>query len=180
MRIEYTLDKNDFLEYQLFAASQSDRIKRKRRRNRLLVPVVYFFLGIWFLYSGNYPIAIIGLCFAVLWFLFYPFRERRLYIKHFKAFVEENHKNNFGKPVTVELGDDTIFAKDSGSESKILTSELKEINEIPSLIVLGLKSGNSLIISKNVSDLNAVRDRLKELSESLIVPYYTKDLWQWK
>jgi hypothetical protein len=46
MKIEYTLEKVDFLKYQLYAASKSASIIKSRKKSRLLLPIVYFVLGV--------------------------------------------------------------------------------------------------------------------------------------
>ncbi|MFM2386953.1 MAG: hypothetical protein RL660_1710 [Bacteroidota bacterium] len=61
MTITYTAHENDFLSYQLFAASQSERIKKKRRRSRLMLPILLALLLCNFS-SAKAEYSYVGLC----------------------------------------------------------------------------------------------------------------------
>lgn len=181
MTIKYKLDENDFLTHQLFVASKSDRIKKKRKRSKVLVPLVYIALGLYFLIENKYSLTIILFIIGLLWFIIYPLWEKRHYVKHYKGFIKENYKDRIGRIGTLEINNDYIIAKDNGSESKILTTELEEINEIPSSIIVRLKEGQSLLLPKDkVSDINSVSARLKELAIYLKIKYDIDEKWEWK
>ena len=68
-----------------------------------------------------------------------------------------------------------------GSESKVLTTELEEICEIPTTIFVRLKGGQSFILPKDkITDLDNVKARLKELAKHLKIKYDTDENWKWK
>src|SRR5688572_6178396 len=96
MTINFYTDENDFLAHQLFVASKSKRIKRKRKRNKIIVPLVYGAFGLWFLFGDRGSLAIIFFIVGLLWFFIYPLWEKRYYMKHYKAFIEENYKDRLG------------------------------------------------------------------------------------
>ncbi|MFM2386952.1 MAG: hypothetical protein RL660_1709 [Bacteroidota bacterium] len=148
MTITYTIGENDYLSYQLFAASQSERIKKKRRRSRLMTPIGYIILALLFFLKGSVTISIGLLCVALLWFLVYPIWESRHYVNHYKNYIKENYHARFDKPGTLEINKDYCIAKDDASESKFLTTEIAQIQEIPSIILIALKGGQSIILPK--------------------------------
>lgn len=49
MMIDYKIDECDFLTHQLFVASKSDRIKKKRQRSKIIVSLIYLAFGFLFL-----------------------------------------------------------------------------------------------------------------------------------
>lgn len=181
MTIELKIDENDFLTHQLYTASKSARIKRKRQRNKVVMPLIYIALGIVFFFSNRVATGIIFFIIAPLWFFIYPVWERQRYIKHYKDFIKENYKDRHGSTGTLELSNDYILAKDNGGESKVLTKEIEVINEIPSAIYIKLKGGQSFILPKDkISDTGTVTIRLKELAAWLSIPYNIEDTWEWK
>jgi hypothetical protein len=181
MTIDYKIDENDFLTHQLFVASKSSRIKRKRRRNKLIVLVIYAVLGILLFIENKYFLSIIFLAIGILWFFIYPIWEKRHYIKHYKEFIKENYKDRLGRNTRLEISNDYILAKDNGSESKILTTELEEIHEIPTTIFIRLKGGQSFILAKDkIANVDAVKATLKELAAYLKIKYITDEKWEWK
>lgn len=141
MIIEFNYEEKDFVTYQLYVASKSERIIRKRKRNKFLVPVFYIIFGFIYIYIENYLPAIIIILLGFLWYLVYPLWEKRLYIRHYKGFNKENYSKRFGIKATLEFGSEYIEAKEDGSESKVSYSEITEINEIPDLIIIKFKGG---------------------------------------
>jgi len=181
MTINYKIDENDFLTHQLFVASKSDRIKKKRKRNKVILPLIYVAFGLLFLFQDKVSLAIIFFFISLLWFFVYPLWERRHYIKHYKGFIKENYKDRLGRTVTLEFNNEYILAKDNGSERKILTTELEEIREIPTTIFVRLKGGQSLILPKDkITDFDKVKARLVELADHVKIKYDTDENWEWK
>lgn len=181
MTIGYKIDENDFLTHQLYIASKSDRIKKKRQRSRVMVSLIYVAFGLLFFIEDSLSLSIIFFIIGILWFFIYPLFERRHYVKHYKGFIKENYKDRFNRISTLEFNDDFILAKDNGSESKILTTEIDEINEIPSTIFVRLKGGQSIILPKDkIADIANVTSRLKELAEYLKIKYDIDEKWEWK
>ena len=181
MTIDYKIDENDFLTHQLFVASKSDRIKRKRLRSKIIVPLIYVAFGLLFFFQDKVSLTIIFFIVGLLWFFIYPLWERRHYIKHYKGFIKENYKDRLGRIATLEFSNDYILAKDNGSESKVLTTELEEICEIPTTIFVRLKGGQSFILPKDkITDFDNVKARLKELANHLKIKYATDEKWEWK
>ena len=181
MTIDYEIDETDFLTYQLFVASKSDRIKKKRQRSKVILPLIYIAFGLLFLFQDKVSLAILFFIIGLLWFLIYPIYERRHYIKHYKGFIKENYKYRLGRTAFLEFNNEYILAKDNGSESKILTTELEEICEIPTSIFVKLKGGQSFILPKDkIDDFDKVKARLKELADHLKIKYNNEEKWEWK
>jgi len=181
MTIDYKINENDFLTHQLFLASKSDRIRKKRQRNKIVLPLIYIAFGLLFLFQDKVSLTIIFFIIGLLWFLIYPLWERRHYIKHYKGFIKENYNDRLGRIATLEFSNDYILAKDNGSESKVLTTELEEICEIPTTIFVRLKGGQSFILPKDkISEFDNLKARLKELANHLKIKYDTDEKWEWK
>lgn len=182
MIIEYKIDENDFLTHQLFLASKSDRIKKKRVKNKIIIPIIYLVVGIFFLVKNeNRVVFILFLLVGFLWYFFYPLWERSHYISHYKNFINENYKGKVDIMATLEFNNEHIIAKDKASESKILTTEVLEIVEIPTSIYIRLKSGQSIILPKDkIANFSELRARLKELASDLNINYELDETWQWR
>ncbi len=180
MTIHYKIDENDFVQQQLYNASKTDRNKKKRQRNRWLISIVYFVLGLLFILIENKRLGFIFMFLGVIRPLYYPFLEKRRYVKHYKSFFKENCEDSLDSTVTLEFYNDFIIIKANKSESKLHTSEITEINEISTLICIGLKGATSLAIPKNqIIDIESLRNRLKELTSFLKIDYNINENWSW-
>jgi hypothetical protein len=181
MTIEFSLDEKDMLAYQLYTASKSKRIQKKRQQVRIIPTLIYFILGLAELYSANYTRVFIFLIVAVLWYFIYPVWEKGYYKRHYEGFVHDKNKGKQKAIVTIQFDNDCIIAKDEGSETKILLREIEEVNEISPLIFIKLKSGPSFILPKNkIVNVDSLKIYLTELTKKLGLKYNTELEWEWK
>ncbi|MEN2413074.1 hypothetical protein [Flavobacterium mesophilum] len=181
MTISYQLSANDYLQHQLYTASKSEGIKKKRFKSRITIPLIYGAFIAFYLYSKDIQGAIIFFILAALWFFLYPFWDKRRYIKHYESFIKENYKERFKETVLIELSTDFILEKGRASRGIIATSEIEEINEISSSIFIKLKHGVSLILPKNaIENIDSLILFLKELANNLNVKYNIENNWEWK
>ena len=181
MTFEFKIDENDYLTYQLFVASKSESVKKKRSRNKIIMPILYLVLGASGFYQNNLLMGILFCVFAVLWFFIYPLWERNNYIRHYKNFIKENHKDSFGKSAFLEINKEHIFVKDEFSETKISTSEIEEIYEIPTTIFIRMKAGKTFILPKDkIAEIKSLKSVLTELSNFLKINYVSDENWKWK
>lgn len=181
MNITYRIDENDLLTYQLFIASISERIKKKRKLNRLYPFILYSVVALLSLMLVDYLLAILFLILAVLWFFIYPLWERKRYISHYRGFIRENFVGKDDVESTLEITKESIIVKDPSMESKISTSEIEIIYEIPTAILIKLTLGASLILPiDKITEIENVRSELKELARQLEIDYVLKENWEWK
>lgn len=181
LTLEYALEKEDFLSFQLFVASQSKTIKKRRNLN-LFIPIpIFLFLGI-AMYGRSQNISTIVTCviFSVLWLILYPLYVKRLYKKNFSKYIQENYAKRFGNLAKLIFYEEGVGIVDKNTESKLKYDELESIIEVPNHIFLALKSGQSIIIPKN-----KIAKDLQEKSISFIEnKIHTKIIkypnWTWK
>jgi len=180
MKIEYTLDRVDLLEYQLFAASKSERIIKSRKKSRIRLPVVYFILGFLLFLFADLIFSLIFFGTGVAWYLLHPYFMKNRYIRHFEKYIDENYQNRFGKLVTLDFEEEYIIATDYLGESKLKIKEITEINEIKDYIFLKLSSGESLIIPKNkINSLKELSSLLTKISSDLSINHNIDLNWKW-
>lgn len=182
MTLTYTLTETDFLTNQLYLASISERIKRKRKRARVMTPLIYLAFGVvLFVFTKSVIMGSVFISGAVLWFFIYPGWEKGHYFRHYQGFVRENHKARINIPVVVEINDDFIFARDEGSEGKINSSELEEIVALPAMFLIRMKTGQSIMLPKQGAwQSDSLVARLKALAGHLNIRYHDLPDWQWK
>jgi len=175
MEYKYTLDEHDFLDFQLFTASQSERIARKRKRQRLLLTSLPFILALSFYTKDNFVLTNYFGGIAIVFGLFYPRYFKWRYKKHYQSYNKANYSKQFGQLITLEMHTDHIFSKDQTGEGKINHSEIERIDEIKRLILIKITNGNSLVIPKERINLSALKHDIKRLN--LKINRYLD--WEW-
>jgi hypothetical protein len=175
------LDENDFLTYQLYAASKSTRVKNGRVRGWVILTLSFLILAYSFYVGNDKALGIYFLVLSGLTSILYPFYTRWRYKNHYLKHIRDTYKNRFGGNTDLEFNDDTIVTRDKTGEMKINKSELQEINEIQDYYFIKIKSGDSLIISKAKSDdLEKIKSELKSITDKLGIRHNVELNWKWK
>ncbi len=180
MELNYSLDENDFLEYQLYTASTSKNIRNQRRKNLLLMIVIFlaFFISI---YNSTTSFPIIPLLIYIALIIAYKFYETYRYKNHYIKFINENYKERFGLISNLNFAENQIIEQSKLGESKINYESLTEINETKNYYFLKLLNSQSLIIPKkeiqNIQQFNSILNEIK--SKYNLKKNIDLD-WKWK
>jgi c-di-AMP phosphodiesterase-like protein len=174
------LESEDYLNYQLFVASKSKNIKKKRRFIRILWPVLHLIIALSFFYWDQTAIAIYLLIMSIVWLVFYPKWDRIHYINHYKKFIKENYTSLSEKAV-VEFHPEFIFLSDSKSEGKVNWMKFKEIIETEDNSFLRLDNAQSIVLpKKKLSNWGEIKTFLQSKSAEMGISYTPELDWKWK
>ncbi|MES2848270.1 MAG: YcxB family protein [Bacteroidota bacterium] len=184
MTLNYQLDRNDYLQHQLYTSSQSVWLKKENRKACLIydgfslgLSVAFYFVGQgkW----GNY-LTLYFIILTIIFLFFYPSMLKSSQLKNCERSVDEVYKNRFGQTVEIVFSDETIETKDKMCEAKLQLKNVEKIIEIPSHFYVKLLTGETLIVPKNgIHDIEMLRDNLKNLCQRLSVNFVSDLTWTW-
>ena len=176
MKAEYTIQEDDFLSHQLFTASKSKRINKKRKRDWALLIIGFAICGGVFYFQANLAMALYFGLFTLATGLFYPKYFNWRYKKHYSNYIKEHYQKRFGETAILEINSDNILTKDKIGEGKINIKEIEEINETQNHFFIKISTGASLIIpKKEITNTNC----LKEEFENIGVHINNELTWKW-
>ena len=138
MTIQFSIDQQDYLTFQLFTASRSVNINRKRFRNKALIPLVYFAFGLWFSLQGQIIPVVVFFLVGVLWYLFYPKWDKGNFERRYNNFIAKNYKDSFNKKAEMIFQSDNFVVNDFVNKLKFNYKEIEEITEIGSMFLIKL------------------------------------------
>ena len=177
MKLDYKIDEQDFLDFQLFTASKSDRINKKKRNGWILLTAGSIVIALYFYLNGNSTMTIYFGLVALACGLFYPKYFKWRYKNHYKTYIKENYSKRFGQIESLEISSDYIFSKDKTGEGKINLSEIERVDETDNHFFLKISTGLSLLIPKNeLVSINELREKFKEIG--LSINDETKRTWK--
>lgn len=177
MTLQYKIYEQDFLDFQLFTTSKSDRINEKKRNGWILLTLGSIIVAFYFYLNQNIPMAIYSGLIAIATGVFYPKYFKWRYKKHYKTYIKENYSKRFGQVETLEIHSDSIFSKDKTGEAKINLSEIERIDETANHFFLIISTGISLLIpKKELKSVEELREKFKDIG--LTVKDETN--WTWK
>jgi len=178
--LDYSLMKEDYLIFQLYAASQSKRIRRARLANWLVLPAFNILLFAYSISRELHSIIWLIIITTVVWIAFYPFYSKYKYRKHYSNYINENYKNRVGIKGTISFDEEYFYLYDEVSESKLKIEELKEIVEIKDYFFIRNKQDLSIIIPKSKDESNVTEEFIKRLENALKIERIKKIEWKWK
>lgn len=178
MTLNYQLTSFDFLQYQLYQSSTSKLHIKKRRYNRIIVPVVVLLCGLFITYkTDDYYVMVIYGTIGVVWFICYPFYSAWRYKRYFEKHIKANYKDQVDIPVEIKITEDFIYTKDKLSEGKINVSEIKELVETKEYFFIKFTTNLALIVPKYVVEDQITFKKLIIRSEE---SYIDELNWKWK
>lgn len=179
MKISYQIDEEDMLVYQLYAASKSDIVKKNRAKNKILSPLLFAGFAIAFLFVDR-EMSVYFFIFTVTWFFLFPIWEKRIFIKNCRNVIRTNFKDRLSKDINFEFDTQQLILNDGTSETRVSSTEVDSINEIPSTIFVKLKNNTSFILPKSkIVDIDGVKTELKHLATYLNIQYNLDENWGW-
>lgn len=180
MELKYSLDENDYLQYQLYAASKSKNIKAQRSRTFIMMIATFALLS-YMVYSPGDSLSYLTMTFFGMLLILYKWYEKKRYSNHYRKNIAENYKERFGLISTLTFTENQIIEENKLGESKINYESLSEINEIQDYYFLKLITGQSLIIPKKVipnqSDFTL---KLEEIKNRFNLENNVELDWKWK
>lgn len=178
--LKYALEKEDYVMFQLLVASTSVRIQKKRKRSRIIIPIIYLAFAAFSWYNGDITISAVFFVLSVIWFLFYPKYQALKYKKHFNAFVDENFKSHYGIETTTQLGETEIYSENSKGNTTVKVADITELIETDQYIFVRLGVGMGLIFPKEkIENLQELQDWVSKTSEKLGISNQVNLNWSW-
>ncbi|MCT4639473.1 MAG: YcxB family protein [Bacteroidales bacterium] len=181
MKLEFQLEREDHVTFQLYIASKSERIKKKRKTVKYRVPIVYLVLAAIIFFVGQLGLSITFVLVGILWYLFYPKYELKKYEKHYRSYVEENFKSDLDPKVVIELTETVINTTEEKGNSSIKVETVKEIDEIGKYFFIKLNPGLGLVLPKSkINDLHKFETWLSSVVEKYGIKRNIDLEWKWK
>ncbi len=181
MKIDYTLSENDLLTHQLFSASKSKTIQKRRAKGKIFLLLIYMAMGFFIWDRNGPPTAAVFFVVCLPLYFVYALMERNQYVNHFKRYVAERDKDLLGRTTALTFTESHLEMNEAEKESIIPYSEIETIFEIGSLFSISLKNGQSVLIPKaGLSSLDETRNYLRHLASRLDIPLQEDLKWKWK
>ena len=172
MTISYKLDEIDLITLHLYIHSKSENVKRRIKRNKLLVVAIYLILGSKLIYDKHFLAGATFLFFALGFFLLYPKYAKYRIKKAVQRNIKEHASGLIGQEGSINFLQDHFLSQAAGSESKFDYKQITVIKEINTHILIQLKSAHHYIIPKDkINNLENLIKRLKEICQDFGLTY---------
>ena len=162
-QFNYHLNSEDYLTFQLYTASHSKVVAKKRKSEWMLLWFLPLVFGLYFLTSNEYLLASYFFVVAVITYLFYSQYFKWRYKKRHLKFILTNYQEHFGAEEELTFNVDHLYLKNKTGEGKVLLDTVLSAVEIPSHLFIKLNTGTSIILPRKEVDIDAVKSELMKL-----------------
>ena len=175
MKYTYKIDLEDLLTFQLYTASKSEVVEKKRRNGRFILMLASIAFSGYFFTQNE---VALGTYFAIMVVLTFFFYGKYFLWKHklnYRRFIKANYSSRFGMEETLETFPDRIHVKDNLGEGDVKRSEFESVAETGDYFFLQLAVGTSLVVPKaQINPADFKKDLLR-----LKIPFVEDLNWSW-
>lgn len=151
MKINYNLNKDDYVNFNIYHSQHSDSIKKNLKTQRFITPLIFFIFP--FIAKVNtgisffYWLSIFAVIY-ILWTIYYPKYYFHTVKKGVGRMIEEGKNHDLLGPKTIELREDDIFSSGENSESKVKWHSAERYIETDQYIFIYISAMEAYIIPK--------------------------------
>lgn len=178
LELHFKLTKEDYLNFQLYAASRNPRIKKQRLRGRIFASLLFLIFGITTLVIDSF-LKYIYFSATIFVFFLYPLYTKWFYKRHFRKYIEQTFDPD-NDSITLLFSDSALEAKDKKATSSMKLQDLLSFTETSDYFYLQVSKAVYFILPKERVPAEEVRIYLQDRSKALNIPYKEELDWKWK
>lgn len=182
IELNYTLNEEDFLDFELYQASTDESIKKLRIKEKyriiglsLLCAFILFFDEDYRLYSYFF------LGSSILFLVVYPWWSSWFYKRMYRKRIESIFNGYLPYPMKIILDETRIEVDSNKGHSVFDINNIKTITETGKYFFITSSQGKTIIIPKNqLNNPEEVIKQLKNYESSQQFPFIQVLNWKWR
>ncbi len=181
-KISFTLSREDYLRHLLYASSKTPSVIRKRKINRIVLPILYLSIAVFGIFQNNMSLFASFAILSVLWFWYFPKWESGQYIKQYNKYLDRHIQEKVGKEIQLEFTPEQIVQTEDDTQYIIPYDQIRGWYETSYAVYIGLLDNYTIIIPKHLiekDELNLIEKITRNNTKDISFPF-VKDLdWEW-
>ncbi|HUH73470.1 MAG TPA: YcxB family protein [Chitinophagales bacterium] len=179
--ISFEVTKNDYLQHLLYSASKTPSVIQKRRRHKIILPIIYLGVAVFGIFQGNLLLILSMVAMAALWFWWFPSWERKQYIQQYNKYLDQNHVDEIGKKVKLEFNSQEIIQTEKNQTFHISYEQIRGWFETKMAVYIGLQDGYTIIIPKNdAAEIEEIKSIVYNNEFKIPIQEQLDLEWEWK
>lgn len=181
MELDYTLELEDYLEYQLYYASTDEKAIAQRRKERWRFSGMSLLFGLILLFDsyGSFW-SYIFIASSILFFIIYPWWSAWFYKRMYKRQIAEAMKDHFPNKTHLLFSEDVMEVDSQKGHSVFNVQDIDSIAETKAYFYIKMKQFVVIIIpKKQISDISGICSQLRLYEEKQNVSFIQNLAWNW-
>lgn len=180
MNIRFILQEEDYLQHELFVASENKLFKFSSSKILGVYLAVSAISG-YYLYTQNHlTVALISIVVGGVIIMALPRLVRGYYKNEITKYVQNTFGNSSGKEIECEFFMDNMLMGDGERAATIAYNQIENVTETSDYFYAKVQSSSHIIIPKvGIGNARPVKQRLLNICEESKIPYYEQLDWTW-
>lgn len=180
MKYKYTVQVENFLNFQLYHMSQTGQFKLKIKRQPIFIMITNLAVALFFAAGKNYGISILFVGIGFLWYFLYPMRIKRMHEQKIKDEIAQRFQNHFGAEAVFEIADDKLRTSDKGGYSDKKYEDILKIVYLPQETLIIFKNHQTFILPKSTTEnYDDMQQNLKIKAQNRHIKIEDLPNWKW-
>lgn len=151
MKINYDLIQEDYLNFNVFHAKNSEAVQGNLKIQRYITPVIFLIIPFFLKNRVDPPFWYWMIWFSItyiLWVIFYPRHYYWIIKRSVKKMLKEGKNKGMLGSKTIELNEDNIISAGENSESNVKWSTVERYKETKDYIYIYISAVEAYIVPK--------------------------------
>lgn len=168
MRLDYELNKQDYLNFNIYHSENSETIKHNLKKQIIIPPIAYIVIGLALslVTEAGFIFLIAFVICSVFWVVFYPAYFKRVVKRNINKMLSEGKNTSLEYKISLSLDDAGIKSVSEKGESSIKWEGIERLSESNEYYFLYITSVSAAIVPKRVFVTDDERKEFIELVKS--------------
>lgn len=183
LEIRYTLNENDFLNLQLYLASNDENFKKQRTKDKYRIVILSLLFGLILFFDSGYNLySYYFLGSALVFLLIHPWWSKYFYKRIFKSRVIGSLKNSLPQTISLTLREESIDLINKENIRSFYIQDLQAIIEIQDYFFFMQVSDSPPIIvpKKEIANISIIYEQLEQYHKDFNIPFIKDLQYKWK
>lgn len=183
LEIHYTLNENDFLNLQLYLASNDENFKKQRTKDKYRIVILSLLFGLILFFDSGYNLySYYFLGSALVFLLIHPWWSKYFYKRIFKSKVIGPLKNSLPQTISLTLREESIDLINKENIRSFYIQDLQAIIEIQDYFFFMQASDSPPIIvpKKEIANISIIYEQLEQYHKDFNISFIKDLQYKWK
>ena len=161
MKLKYSLETKDYVNFNLYHIEYTDSIKAKLKKQRIsgtLLLVIIGLIALYFAKNSQLTVALVAFGIAGYWYINFPKSAKSRVVKSTEKAIKDGKLGDLFREVTIEINENGISESLDESSNSSDWSVINQVVEINDYFYYFLENNNAIVVPKRLLSEDQVEE----------------------
>lgn len=180
MKISFKISEENYLDFQLYLASESAIVIQKKKWTRKIIPLIYLSIAVVMYFLEK---LFLFACFGIigkLWYFLYPWIEEKNTRKKYREIITSTFQDKINNDITLENDTENFIYTTRGNSTKVAIKSITEIIQLKTILIIKTNTNQAFVIpNQALKNLESHWIEFQRISSFYKIPFSKKLNWEW-